>query len=84
VTNIIYDTPADVHLRLAGGGAAMGGAAVWNGTLAGAVRYVMAMSEDERSRASIATDRKAGIGRTWLEFTQIEALFLRPDFPLED
>jgi hypothetical protein len=62
----------------------LGSVNVWSGAFADAIRHVMAMNESERARASILLDSDPGVGKTWLDFEEIELIPRRPDFPLAD
>lgn len=83
---IDYDVAADVHLTYPPNAwsPAGGGGAIWSGTLAGAVRYVMSMPTDLQGFASIMLAREAGVGTTSLAIAEIEGLSARPDFPPAD
>jgi hypothetical protein len=84
MTTIRYDIGAAVQLLQPAPGGLLGGGAIWSGTLAGAIRHVMAMNESERARTSIALDSDPGVGKTWLDFEEIERISRRPDFPPVD
>ena len=58
-----------------------GAAPVWTGTLAEAVRRVMAMTADEQLRASIAVEAGVMPGSSLLRFKDIAELHRRADFP---
>jgi hypothetical protein len=66
---IDYEVGAEVHLLVppSAQGSSCGGHVIWKGTLSGAVRYVMAMRDEDRAVAAIALDRDAGLGGAWLE-----------------
>ena len=76
---IDYEVGAEVHLLVPPSAQARsgGGHVVWKGPLSGAVRYVMAMTDEQRAVTAIALDRDAGLGRTWLEIEDIEAIARR-------
>jgi hypothetical protein len=81
---INYETGATVRLLLppSAQAPAGGGIMVWSGTLADAIRHFKAMPSEEQALASISLDGEAGLGKTWLEPADIEAISRRPDFPL--
>jgi len=83
MSKINYDTGATVQMLNEGpdpSGVTRGGP-VGSGTLAAAIRHVMAMSPEKRLRASIAADHDSGTERKWLKLADIEAIYARPDFP---
>jgi hypothetical protein len=83
MASIDYGMPAAVQLLYLPSAQALqaGGRKFWNGTFAGAVRFVMALPTEERGSASISLEQDAGLGKTWLEIGDIEAVSRRRDFP---
>ena len=76
---IDYEVGAEVHLLVPPSAQVRsgGGHAIWKGTLSGAARYVMAMTDEQQAVTAIALDRNAGLGETWLEIEDIEAIARR-------
>jgi hypothetical protein len=82
LVTINFEAPATVQmLDLPDSKGYAAGGCRWEGTLVGAVKHVMAMSPDERLRASIMLDSDTELGTTWLDISDIEKVYRRDDFP---
>ena len=79
---IKYDVGAEVKLLDPMSTERLTGAAkMWAGTLAGPVRYVLALPSEHQDRALIFVGGSSGLGKSSLDFADIEAIAGRSDFP---
>ena len=61
-----------------------GATKVWDGTLAGAVRYVLALPSEEQGRVWVLVDHGSGLRTTAPNIGDVEEIARRPDFPPPD
>lgn len=78
-----YDCSADLHeMGQADPAGFVRGGATYRGTLAGAVKQFMALPQASKASASILLDPQSALrSKGLLDPGDIEAIYLRPDFP---